>query len=1041
MEGRRRSSVECGSGGLEGGSGGARESVRVWLLGGFRVSVGDRIIEEDGWSLRKAGSLVKLLSLAPGHRLHREQVMDALWPDLPPKSAANNLHRTLHAARRTFGPDAARSLLVLRDERLSLCPDGEVLVDVGAFEDAAKAARANRDPAAYQTAVDLYAGDLLPGDLYEEWAEERREALRNAHLDLLVELGALREEREEYGAAVETLRRVVDAEPAREEANAALMRLYARSGRRRAALEQYESLTKALRGGQPEEETRRLHEEIRAERFPPLSQKTNGGASSGGEDLHNLPAYLTSFVGREAEVVEVKRALAMNRMVTLTGAGGSGKTRLALEVAGDLMSLYPDGVWLVELAPLAEESLVSQEVSRVLRVHEKPDRPLDAAISDELRSKNLLLVLDNCEHLVEEVARQAETLLKSCPNLRVLATSREALGIWGEARVPVPPLALPDPGKAPEEIERAESARLFVERAGSRGLTFALTPRGAESVARICRRLDGIPLAIELAAARVGILSVEQIFARLEDSLALLTSGSRTATPRQKTLEGALDWGHDLLSEPEKRLFARLSAFAGGWTLEAAEAVGSGEGGVERAEVLDLLAALVEKSLVVADASPEEGVLRYGMLETVRQYASGKLQARGETEDVRSRHAGFFLDLAEEAEPKLQGPEHEVWLERLDTEHDNLRAALRWAVERGASETGLRLAGALGDFWMMRGYLAECRGWLDAVSTGGEARTSAHFGKVLYWAGHLAREQGDYERAEDLGEESLKLARGVEDEAAVANALHNLGLLALYQNSYEKASECFEEALEIQRGTGDEVNASLTLQALGSVAVARRDYARAAELHEEALSMARRIGDPVAIGFAIGMGTLISVGLGDHERAKSLRAEGLGLAARAGHERFVVLYLHASAMISVSEGRLPRAARLWGAAEALQEVIGSTISPLEEQYFAPYISATREGLEDPETPWAEGRRMTKDEAAAYALSEEDDSGEEEAAAEQPLSKREREVAELVAKGLTNRRISEELYISKRTVDNHVRNILAKLGLDSREEVADRFPED
>ncbi|MGH3090631.1 MAG: LuxR C-terminal-related transcriptional regulator [Rubrobacteraceae bacterium] len=1042
MARRRRAGVEEGAPKHEGASGGAPEAMRVWLLGGFRVSVGERAVEEGEWSLRKAKSLIKALSLAPGHQLHREQVMNLLWPNLSPESAANNLHRTLHAARRTLEP--ASRYLPLRGEQLALCPDGELRVDVEAFEEAAKAARRSRDPAAHRTAVDLYAGDLLPGDLYEDWVEGRREGLRSAHLELLVELAALHEEREEFEPAIEALRKVVDIEPAREEANVALMRLYALAGRRRAALEQYERFLKTLEGGAPTEAARRLRAEILAERFPPPREGAPPVAPSPDDTVpHNLPASLTSFVGREREMVEVKRSLAMNRLLTLTGAGGSGKTRLALEAAKDLAGLYPDGAWLVELAPLVEGALVPQEISRILKVREKPDRPTADALVDALRSKKLLLVLDNCEHLVDAVARLAETLLLSCPGLRVVATSREALGIAGEVRLPVPPLALPDPKRPAEEMERAESARLFVERASHRGSTFALTPRNAEAVARICRRLDGIPLAIELAAARVGAMSVVQISDRIEDSPALLTRGSRTATPRQRTLEGALDWGHELLAEPEKELFARLSTFAGGFSLEAAEAVGAGDD-IGEGDVLDLLSALVDKSLVAAEADLETlhaTSPRYRMLEPVRQYARGKLEASGNFDAVRRRHAAFFLALAEEAEPELRGAEQEAWLGRLDAEHENLRAALRWALEREA-ETGIRLAGALGEFWTMRGHLAEARGWLEAAIKDGGTQ-SPRVGKVLFWAGNMAREGGDYERAEELGEESLRLARNLGDEASAATILYDLGLLSLYQCAYEHSRVRLEEALALQRESEDSVGASLTLQALGLLATVQKDYAQASGLHEEALTLARETGDAIAAVFTLGSGALLAVALGDHEKAGRLRAEGMRLAMRFGYERLIIYYLHICAAQATGEGHLVRAAKLWGAAEALQEAVGSAPSPVETRHFEPYIRAVREGLEDPDSPWDEGRAMTKNEAADYALSEEerpeDEAGGGRAAA--PLSPREREVAELVSEGFTNRRIAEKLFISKRTVDNHVRSILDKLGLDSREGVAARFPED
>ena len=382
---------------------------------------------------------------------------------------------------------------------------------------------------------------------------------------------------------------------------------------------------------------------------------------------HNLPAPRSSFVGREQGMFELKRELATTRLMTLTGAGGSGKTRLALEMARGLVEAYPDGVWLVELAPLSEEALVPKAVAEALEVPERPAEPIADTLADVLGDRRLLLVVDNCEHLIEAAAGLVDRLLDSCPRLRILATSREGLGVEGEARWPVPPLSVPERGRTPssEKLEGYESVRLFVERARGRNPSFSLSSESALTVAELCRRLEGIPLAIELAAARVGTLSLEQISERLKDALGLLTRGGRTAVPRQRTLKGTLDWSYDLLSEPERGLFRRLSTFAGGWTLEASEAVGSGEG-VEEGEVLDLLSGLVEKSMVVTKGSDKGGV-RYRLLEPVRQYALERLEESGEAEAAKRAHAEYFLALSEEAEPELLGPREAEWYDRLES--------------------------------------------------------------------------------------------------------------------------------------------------------------------------------------------------------------------------------------------------------------------------------------------------------------------------------------------------------------------------------------
>jgi DNA-binding SARP family transcriptional activator len=499
----------------EGTTGEKRKAVRVWLLGGFRVSVGSRTITQDVWRLKKAAALLKLLAMAPGHRLHREQIMDLLWPDAGRKAASNSLRKTLHDSRKILDPDAGSRYLASEDESLVLRPSGNVWVDVDAFEEAAAIARRARDPAAYRAAIELYGGELLPEDRYEEWAEPRREELQSLHLALRFELAGFYEEHGEYEPAIEALRRVVAEEATNEEAHAGLMRLHALSGQRREALAQYERLRNILSrdlGTEPEAATRSLHEEIAAGRLPSAHTPAACLPTQRSTDAegHNLPTPRTSFVGREREMTEVKRALAMTRLLTLTGVGGSGKTRLALEVARDLVGSYPDGVWLVELAGLSEETLVPQAVARTLGVSEQPDQPLTDTLVDALRPKSVLLVLDNCEHLVEASARLGDVLLDSCPHLRILATSREALDVAGEVRWSVPALSVPDPTRSPKvgKLEGYESAHLFAERASCRRPGFALSPENARAVAEVCWKLEGIPLAIELAAARVGTLSV-----------------------------------------------------------------------------------------------------------------------------------------------------------------------------------------------------------------------------------------------------------------------------------------------------------------------------------------------------------------------------------------------------------------------------------------------------------------------------------------------------------------------------------------------------
>ncbi len=1037
------------------------EVVRVWLLGGFRVSVGSRTVEEKRWRLKKAAGLVKLLALAPYHKMHRERVMDLLWPDLETEAATNNLHRTLHSVRHALEPQALAAdsrYLRLGNEQLALCPEGSLWVDVEVFEEAAATAKHARDPAACRAALDLYAGELLPGDRYEAWAEDRREGLRQTYLSLLLEMAGLHEEREDYEPAIEALGRVVIEEPAHEGAHAGLVRLYARNGRRDEALKQYERLREDLRreeAREPNAASRRLHEEILADRFPPTHPpEEHPMEDAGGARRHNLPASLTSFVGRERELVELKRALAMTRLLTLTGAGGCGKTRLALEVARDLVGAYPDGVWLVELASLSDPALAPNAVAQALGVRERPDLPLTAALVDSIGSRRMLLVLDNCEHLIEACARLVDALLRSCEHLRVLATSREALGVAGEVNWLVPSLTVPDAGRLPatQSLTQYEAVQLFLERARSRLPTFVLTPENARSVVNICRTLDGIPLAIELATARMTALAVEQIAERLEDSLGLLTTGSRTAAPRQRTLKATLAWSYELLSEPERALFGRLSVFAGGWTLEAAEAIGAepgARGGIEEDEILDLLGRLVDKSLVAAEASGD-GAPRYRMLEPVRQYGWEKLE---ETEQVRERHARYYLALAEAAEPELVGAGQVAWLERLTTEYANLRAALSWFLddEEGAeleerARMGLRLAAALGRFWGNRGP-SEGREWLEKGLARSGASPASLRAKALNEAGFLAIYHLDPQAIAML-EEALALFKELGDELGQAISInylaHTTGILA----NHERVTTLREEAEALLKGPLEDRRAAAHLHlTVGMMGIVEMDHEEVMVRIEEALALFREVGDVRSCAQCLTIMGIAAVGRGDVGRAARVFEETLRLLRQLKDKIGTFYSLIGAAGVAVLQGRPARAARLFGACEALRKAIGHPAQPLERVNYdyEDFLATTRGALGEAafEAAFSKGQAMSPEQAIEYALSTEEEpvlpttpseQTQEGSVSQEGLTSRAREVALLAGRALSNRRIALELSISEHTVAAHVRKILNKLGLRSRAQI-------
>jgi predicted ATPase/DNA-binding SARP family transcriptional activator len=901
------------------------EVVRIELLGGFRLRVGLQIIQEGRWRLRKANSLIKLLALAPGHRLHREQVMEALWPGIEPRSAANNLHQILYAARRAFEPSAlasssaSSSYLLLRDKQLILCPDSPLWVDAEAFQEAAVTARHAMEVAAFRAAIDLYAGDLLPGDRYEPWVQQRRAELRELYLSLLLELGGLLEERGEFGEAIEALGRIVAEEPTHEEAYVGLMRLQVLSGRRGEALSQYERLREALCGQfgrEPEAATTRLQQEIRAGTFSPgdlpLASFPPGEATPSPKEAagHNLPPARTSFIGREREMLEVKRHLAMTRLLTLTGTGGCGKTRLALEVARDLVGAYPDGVWFVELAPHSDPTLEAQAVAHALIVREQSGRPLLETLKDTLRPKKTLLVVDNCEHLMEGVVNVVDVLLDSCPSVRILATSRKTLNAADEVNWVVPSLTVPSltvidtrqQAHSPRELETCESVRLFVDRARQRDPSFVLTLRNAQAVSEVCRRLDGIPLAIELAAGRMGVLSAEQLSVRLDDYLRLLSRGSRTAEPRHRSMRATLEWSHELLSAPERMLFRRLSVFAGGWTLEAAEEVCAGEG-IEEGKVLDLLSELVERSLVLAGTGQEE-LVRYRMLEPIRQYGRERLQESGESEAVRSRHAGYYLVLAEgedaaEADPRMKGSPPASWFRLMEAEHANLRAALNWSLDEGAAEAdggrvelGLRLAVALFWFWYTQDYATEGRRYLEKARSSEMSTIGARLrARALNGAGGMAVTQGDYGAAKTLIEEGLALYRRLQDEEGIASALTDLGLVALWgQRDDIPVGAVMDELGEIKPRLENRRTLAWMLVLEGMIVGGQGDLERAVALHEESLEVFRELRDTGATINTLGQLGAMVLFLGDYERA----VPGLQETLRLGWESDYALIIQFS---------------------------------------------------------------------------------------------------------------------------------------------------
>lgn len=1033
---------------------GGSQPVCVKMLGGFRVGVGPRTIEENDWRLRKAASLVKLLALAPGHRLHREQAMETLWPGSGRRSASNNLRQALHYARRTLAPDPGEGSLYLRSEGESLVlgPPGGLRVDVETFEAAALSAQRGREPAAYASALDLYGGGLLPGDRYEDWVEERRRELRGTYTSLSLGLARAYEEHGEHGSALAALREVIGEELTNEEAHAGAMRLYALSGRRTDALKQYETLAEIASrelGTEPSASTRALREEIASGRFPPRPALPCAPRAMGETDppRHNLPEPRTSFVGRGQELARARRALVTTRLLTLTGAGGSGKTRLALRAATGVLGAYPDGTWFTDLARLSEPDLVPQAVASAVGAREQPGRPPAETVVEHLGEKRALLVLDNCEHLIDAAAHLVELLLASCHRLRVVATSREPLGVAGEALFPVPPLPVPpDRPSEPGEAENNDAVCLFVERARLKLPGFTLTRANVRAVIEVCRRLEGIPLAIELAAARMGTLATERVAERLRDSLDLLSAGPRTAPARQRTMRAAIEWSYGLLPGPEKEIFRRLSVFSGGFMLEAAEAVCPG-GAIGRREVLDLVTGLADRSLVAVDTTAE-GRVRYRVLEPIRQYAREYLEEVGEAEEVGRRHAAYFLDFAEGVEPQLRGKGQVQCLGRLEEDNGNLRAAMAWLLEKGEVEDAVRLASALWIFWLIHGHQHEGRRWIEEALAKGENLTAHARAEALWVRASTYYGLGTAEELERICREAAPLFRQVGDDVGLAYALAGMATARMQLGDVERAIALFEEASELSRATGEKWGMSGGLVHLGSAYLGQGDYEGAARCFGEGLALAREIGNNLAASAAFYGLAMAARGQGDHDRAAKLYADGLQSAAEAGDKANIAYTLEGLAQVAAARGEAGRAVRLFGAAEAALEDAGGTLYP-----YAQARSASEQAVDDLRSrmdqaafsvAWSEGRAMSPGEAVEYALSGGGTVAPAATAVPEPqptgarpvsLTRRQEEIAALIARGMTNRQIAKDLFVSENTVANHVARILKKLGLCSRSQVA------
>jgi predicted ATPase len=729
---------------------------------------------------------------------------------------------------------------------------------------------------------------------------------------------------------------------------------------------------------------------------PPEGRTLNEAESDMASGLppNNLSAQRKSIVGREREIEEICGELLREgvRLLTLTGVGGTGKTTLAHAVAGQLLPEFSDGVFFIKLATIKQPELVASTIAQPLGVKETGAKPIVEALKDYLRGRKMLLVIDNFEQ-VSAAGSIVADLLASAPRLKMLVTSRALLHLSLEHEYMVPPLAAPETLAqiSLDELMRYEAVRLFVERARGVKANFALTDENAQSVAEICARLDGLPLAIELAAARVKLLSPQAILSRLDHRLKLLTGGARDLPTRQQTMSGAVEWSYELLTEEEKQLFRRLAVFAGGFTFESAEAVVGGQATVAAGEetinekaatdverqmidVLDSITSLVDKSLLVAKEQAG-GNVRFRMLEVVREYALDRLEAGGESEAMRHNHAAHFLAFAEEAEPQLQGARQAEWLNRLEEEHDNLRAALLWSLANDAA-TAACLAAAIRYFWNFQGYFTEGLKLSEAIlKLGNKVPTAARW-KILSMAGNLARFQGDYETAQKMYEEGLTEGRAANHLPQISLSCRGLGGLALERGDYGAARRFFEEALAVARESNDQFGIARSLNMFGDLARIEGDDAAARPLLEEALAICRQLGNQYAIGNFLNNLAAAEFGEGDYTAAYSHFAESLTMAQELGNkivgDKIAISYaLDGFGALAVRRGESALAAMLAGAAEHLRESIKYNIEPAERRFRDAYLASLRVALSEGtfSTAYGKGRKLKLDEAVALALGE------------------------------------------------------------------------
>ncbi len=1033
------------------------EPWRIDVLGDLRARQGEITITR--FRTHKTGALLAFLAFPPGRTHARDDLARQFWAEDEPEAGRTSLRQALSSLRRQLEPPGAPPESVLRADRLtvSLNPNA-ISVDVAEFEDQLRIAsrpETTREAKveALARAVGLYRGAFLPG-YYEDWALSERERLEVSHLEALTKLTELLAQSGDWERATVYARRAVAADPLREESHQALMRLLVASGQPSAALLQYETLERLLReelDEKPSRETREMARRIRedgaaaaaasaaaaaiprsgsgapaapAPRRPPpspavpiaappstLPQQTLTPART-----RHLPIQFTRFFGRDAELARVQELLRADdtRLLTLTGPGGSGKTRLATEAAECLTDVFSGGLWFVPLSDVTGAARIAGSLVEALglppSVEDAPFARAAKALESHGKRGPVLVVFDGFEHLVEQGAPVVHALMARVPALFCLVTSRQRLDLSGEQEYPIQPLPVPTGPGAPERLMEFSSVQLFADRARAAQPDFAITRANAEAVARLCERLEGMPLAIELAAAWAQVLTPAQMLDKLRARFELLASRRRDLSARHRSLRATIEWSYRLLPPELQRFFARLSVFRGGWTLEAAETV------CEEPLALEYLQQLRERSLLGVEEA--QAAMRYRLLETLREFAEEQVDAAERTA-LSQRHLDWCLALAERAQDMLRGSEQALWMDRLETEHDNLRAALTWCkTSECEADKGLWLAGALSRFWRVRGHFSEGRSHLadvlarsemmdreehsrhallsprakvmasaatlalfqsdyeaaralfeSSLTLAREAQDKTRISDALRSLGIIAREYGDYETAQSQFEESLVLAREMDDWEGVINCLRSLGLMAKDRGDYPAAQRLFEESLALAKQREDKRSIALALHNLGDVARGQEDFTAAHDLYEASLALHREVGNRLGIAAVLSSLGSVARDQGDLAQARALYEEGLRLERDAGDRKGIARSLGAFASVAAANQDPNRAARLLGAANALVEAIGGTLSPAERGDIDRTVAAVHTALGEASfsRAWEAGRAMSPDEAAAFAL--------------------------------------------------------------------------